>query len=160
VVGGVVERYGEAPLTRIREHAIVHAPPEEVWPIVSDPRNLPRWNRYVHAVHDVPPDELEEGDRYWTEMGGFGVRVRVRAEVVKIEPKRYSKIKLSGPIQAVVQTWVHPAGSRRSRLEHQVDYEFRGGPLGSVVGRILRHLGAAAMLRRGVRAQKRQIEGS
>jgi uncharacterized membrane protein len=131
-----------------------------VWRVVSDPRNLPRWNRYILAVHQAPEDGPSEGDRYWTEMGGFGVRFRIRADVLEIDPNRYSKIRLTGPIRAVVQTRIHPAGPRRSRLEHQVDYDVPGGPIGSVVGRVLRRLGAAAMLRRGVRAQKRQIEGS
>ena len=147
-------------MTRIRESAIVHAPPEEVWRVVSDPRNLPRWNRYVRAVHDVPEDGLSKGDRYWTEMGGFGVRFRIRAHVLESEPNRYAKIRLTGPLEAIVQTWVHPAGRRRSRLEHQVDYHVPGGPVGGVVARALRHLGATAMLRRGVRSQKRQIEGA
>jgi ligand-binding SRPBCC domain-containing protein len=147
-------------MTRIRESAIVEATPEEVWRVVSDPRNLPRWNRYIRAVRDVPRNGLKEGDRYVTEMGGFGVRFPIRAEVVAVEPARYSKIKLTGPLEAIVQTWVHPAGRRRSRLEHQVDYHVPGGPVGSVVGRVLRHLGASAMLRRGVRAQKRQVEES
>lgn len=147
-------------MTRIRESAIVDASPEEVWEVVSDPRNLPRWNRYVRSVHGVPDDGLKEGDRYRTDMGGFGVRFPIRAQVVELRPPRYSKIRLTGPLEAIVQTWVQPAGARRSRLEHQVDYNVPGGPIGSVVARALRHLGANAMLRRGVRAQKRQIEGS
>ncbi|HZB03751.1 MAG TPA: SRPBCC family protein [Actinomycetota bacterium] len=145
-------------MTRIRESAIVDASPEEVWEVVSDPRNLPRWNRYIRAVHDAPEDGVAEGDRYWTEMGGFGVRIRVRAQVLEMVPTRYSKIRLTGPIEAIVQTWIRPAGRRRSRLEHQVDYHVPGGPIGSVVARVLRRLGAAPMLRRGVRAQKRQVE--
>jgi len=158
VVAGVVERYGGAPVTRIRSSAIVDATPEEVWRVISDPRNLPRWNRYIRAVHDVPEDGLKEGDRYWTEMGGFGISFRIRAQVLDSEPNRYTRIRLTGPVEAVVQTWVHPAGRNRSRLEHQVDYQVRGGPIGAVVARALRHLGATAMLRRGVRAQKRQAE--
>jgi uncharacterized membrane protein len=145
-------------VTRILESAIVDATPEEVWRVVSDPRNLPKWNHYIRAVHDVPPDGLKEGDRYWTEMGGFGVRFRIRAHVIESQPGRYAKIRLTGPLEAIVQTWVRPAGPRRSRLEHRVDYHVPGGPIGSVVARALRLLGAAPMLRRGVRAQKRQIE--
>ena len=145
-------------MTQIRESAFVDGSPEEIWSVVSDPRNLPRWNRYVRSVHGVPEDGLAAGDRYWTEMGGFGIRFKIRAHVLEVDPPRYSKIRLDGPVDATVQTWVHPAGKNRSRLEHQVDYEVRGGPIGRVVARALRHLGATAMLRRGVRAQKRQVE--
>lgn len=145
-------------MTQIRESAFVDAPPDEVWAVVSDPRNLPRWNRYIRSVHGVSEDGLKEGDRYWTEMGGFGVRFRINAHVEEADPPRYSKIRLTGPLEAIVQTWIHPAGRRRSRLEHQVDYHVPGGPVGSVLARVLRHLGANVMLRRGVRAQKRQVE--
>jgi ligand-binding SRPBCC domain-containing protein len=147
-------------MTRIRESAIVDASPDEVWAVVADPRNLPRWNRSIVAVHDVPQDGLGKGDRYWAELGGFGVRLRVWAHVLELEKGRYAKVRLSGPLDAVIQTWIHPAGRRRTRLEHQVDYHLPGGPLGAVVGRAVRRVGATTLLRRGVRAQKRQVEGS
>jgi uncharacterized protein YndB with AHSA1/START domain len=152
------QRYRGAPVTEIRSSIVVDAPPEEVWEVVSDPRNLPRWNRYVRAVHDVPNDGLRPGSRYWTEVGGFGVRFRVRAEVQEIDPPRYALVRLSGPVDAVVRTRIRPVGKGRSRLEHQVDYTVRGGPIGAVVGRALRHVGAPGMLRRGTRAQKLQVE--
>jgi uncharacterized protein YndB with AHSA1/START domain len=145
-------------VTRISSSTVVNAPAEEVWKVVVDPRNLPRWNRYIRAVHDVPNGELRPGSRYWTELGGFGVRFRVGAEVQEIESPRYARVRLSGPVEAVVRTWIRPIGKRRSRLEHQVDYTVRGGPLGAIVARALRHLGAPGMLRRGTRAQKRQAE--
>lgn len=146
-------------MTRIRESIIVDAPVEEVWSIVSDPRNLPRWNKHIVAVHDVADDGLKEGARYWTELGGAGVAFRVRAQVEELEPPRYSRIRLSGPLDAVVQTWVHPAGRRRSRLEHEVDYHLHhAGPLDELIGRALRVFGATALLRRGIRAQKEQVE--
>lgn len=145
-------------MTRIRQDAIIDATPEEVWAVISNPRNLPRWNKYITAVHDVPENGLRPGDRYWTEMGGFGVRFRVRAEVLEVDPPRYSRVRLTGPFQAVVRTWVHPAGAQRSRLEHEVQYSVRGGPIGAVVARALRVLGAPQMLKRGIRAQKRQVE--
>ena len=152
------ERYGEAPLTRIRDTITVEAPPEEVWSIISDPHNLPQWNKHIYAVHDVPEVELEAGSKYWTEMGGFGVRFRVRAQVEEVRPPRYARVRLSGPLDAIVQTWVHPGGSNRSVLEHQVDYTIRGGLLGRGIASVLRRLGASGLLHRGMLAQKRQVE--
>ncbi len=154
----MVDRYGGALVTTIRHSVEIDATPDEVWEIVGDPRNLPRWNRHIVAVHEVPPTGLKPGARYWTEMGGFGVRFRILAEVVELEPPRYSWLRLSGPVVASVRTWVHPAGGGRSTLEHEVDYHVRGGPVGEVVGRALRLLGASRMLKRGIEAQKRQVE--
>jgi uncharacterized protein YndB with AHSA1/START domain len=159
VVERLGERYGEARVTRIRESIIVDAPVEEVWSVVSDPRNLPRWNKHIVAVDDVPDDGLKEGARYWTELGGAGVHFRVGAQVEEFDPPRYSRIRLSGPIDADVQTWVHPAGRLRSRLEHQVDYHLHHtGPFDDLIGRALRVFGATTLLRRGIRAQKQQVE--
>jgi ligand-binding SRPBCC domain-containing protein len=159
-VGGLVERYRWAAVTRIREHVIVDASPEEVWDVVADPRNLPRWNRLIRAVHDVPQDGLREGSAYRAEVGGLGVSLQVRARVEELEAPRYAQVRLSGPIEATVRTWIRPAGRRRSLLEHEVDYRLRGGSIGELIARTLRVAGAPTLLRRGIRAQKRQVEGS
>jgi uncharacterized protein YndB with AHSA1/START domain len=145
-------------LSRISESLVVEASPEEVWDVVADPRNLPRWNRFIRSVRDVPENGLRAGSKYWTVLGGLGVSVKVRAEVEEIEPPRYSRVRLSGPLDAVVTTWVRPAGSGRSRLEHEVEYHLRGGAVGELLARSVRLLGGRQMLRRGIRAQKRQIE--
>ncbi|MGH2675818.1 MAG: SRPBCC family protein [Actinomycetota bacterium] len=145
-------------MSLIRESIVVDAPPQDVWTVVADPRNLPRWNRFIRAVHDVPDDGLREGARYWTDLGGLGVSVRVRADVEELDPPRYSRVRLTGPVDAVVRTWIRPAGSRRSRLEHEVEYRLRGGAVGELLARTVRLLGGRALLRRGIRAQKRQVE--
>ena len=152
------QRYGGAILSRISESLIVEASPEEVWDVVADPRNLPRWNRFIRSVRDVPENGLRAGSKYWTVLGGLGVSVKVRADVEEIEPPRYSRVRLSGPLDAVVTTWVRPAGSGRTRLEHEVEYHLRGGAVGELLARSVRLLGGRQLLRRGIRAQKRQVE--
>ena len=142
----------------VRHAVVVEAPPEEVWRVISDPRNLPRWNRYIRAVRDVPEDGLREGASYRTEMSVLGVSFQVHARVEEIDPPRFSRIRLTGPVDAVVRTWVRPVGTGRSRLEHEVEYRLRGGPLGELIARGLRLVGGASMLKRGIRAQKEQAE--
>lgn len=157
-MAGVGQRYRGAIVSRIRESLIVEAPPEEVWEVVADPRNLPRWNRFIRSVRDVPENGLRAGSRYSTVLGGLGVSVKVRAVVEELEPPRYSRVRLTGPLDAVVTTWVRPAGSRRSRLEHEVQYHLPGGPVGELLARTVRLLGGRQLLRRGIRAQKRHVE--
>jgi uncharacterized protein YndB with AHSA1/START domain len=152
------QRYGGPIVSRIRESVIVDASPEEVWEVIADPRNLPRWNRFIRWVRDVPENGLRAGSRYWTELGGLGVSVKVRARVEELEAPRYSRVRLTGPIDAVVTTWVRPAGSRRSRLEHEIEYHVGGGAVGELIARSVRLLGGRRLLRRGIRAQKRQVE--
>lgn len=145
-------------MTVIRDWVVVEAPPEEVWRVVADPRNLPQWNRYIRVVRDVPEDGLGPGSRYTTQLAVLGLSFQVQAEVEEIDPPRFARIRLSGPVDATVRTWVRPAGRNRSRLEHEVDYRLKGGPVGEVVARGLKMLGAPTLLKRGMRSQKRQVE--
>ena len=139
----------------------IEAPPDEVWKIVADPHNLPGWDRHIAGVKGVPPDGLRPGTQYSTEVRFMGVRAHGKAKVLEIRPPEYSKIQLSGLLDGVVETWLEALdGGHRTRLRHRIKYRFKGGPLGEVVARAVGMLGAAAVLRRGVLAQKRQVENS
>jgi carbon monoxide dehydrogenase subunit G len=145
-------------MTVVRKSIVIDARPHEVWSVIAEPRNLPRWNSLIREVHGVPPDGLKPGDRYWTELGVMGVKLKVAARVVEIDAPRSSTIRLSGPLEATVRTWLRPVGKGRTRLEHEVDYTLKGGPIGGLIGRGVRLLGAPTILKRGMRAQKKQVE--
>ena len=145
-------------MSRIHLWTMVDASPEEVWEVVANPNNLPRWNRHIRSVSGVPEDGLKPGSKYRTELGGFGLHFHIDADVEELEPPRYARIRLHGPVDATVRTWVHRAGRRRSRLEHEIEYHLRGGPLGEAIARVFRLLGGSVLLKRGLRAQKQQIE--
>lgn len=145
-------------MSMVRQSVIVEAPPEEVWRVIADPRNLPRWNSHIRSVVDLPNGELGVGDRYGVKLRVMGVPIHVRAEVVELQPRRYAEVLLSGPVEATIRSYVRPIGTHRSRLEHEVHYRFRGGPLGELVARGVKLLGAATLIKRGLRAQKAQVE--
>lgn len=146
-------------MSTIRDAVVVDAPPEEVWRVIADPRNLPRWNRQIRAVRGAPDGELEAGDSYRIDLGLLGVSAEVRAVVRELERPSFSEVALTGPIEGTVRTHVRPIGVSRSRLEHEVEYRFPGGPLGRVAARAVRLMGASLILRRGLRAQKEMVEG-
>ncbi len=155
----MVQRYGTPIVTEARIVVDVDAPPEKTWTVISDPRNLPRWDRHITRVAGVPEDGLHPGDRYETELQFMGVRGVVEAEVLEFDPPRHSKILLRGFIEAVVTSRVEPLPHGRSRIVHVVQYGFRGGPVGQLAARALRVTGGPQLvLRRGTLAQKRQIE--
>ena len=137
----------------------VAAPPERVWDVAADPRQLPRWERHILSVEDLPPDGLSKGARYTVVMRFVAVRARVRAEVLEWSPPGYAAVRLSGLLEATVRTTIRPVGRSRSRLEHDVEYSFHGGALGELAARSLQVLGGAQLaLRLGTLAQKREIE--
>ena len=136
----------------------VDAPPEKVWGIVADPRNLPRWDRHITRVEGVPSGGLKTGSSYTTEVRFMGVRAKATAHVLELSECEHSKIRLRGMIDAVIETWLDPLNGNRTRLRHRVEYHFPGGSLGELAGRAVGMLGAGAILRRGVEAQRRQVE--
>lgn len=146
-------------MTRVETSVHVAAPPERVWAVVSDPRNLPRWDRRVVRVEGVPQGGLREGATYTTVLRFMAVRATVRAEVLAWEPPHRAMVRLSGPmVEATVTTTVEPAGGA-SILRHEVEYRFRGGPLGEVAARSLEIVGGAYLaVRHGALAQKRDAE--
>ena len=136
----------------------IDAPPERVWSVVADPNNLPRWDHHILTVEGVPSHGLTEGTRYRTWVRFMGVRARADLEVQALEPQRYARIELRGVLAGTVETWLQPLAGGRTRLRHRVEYRFIGGPIGRVLARGVKLLGASALLRNGALAQKRQVE--
>lgn len=137
----------------------IDAPPDEVWQVVSDPRNLAHWDRHVESVEGIPASGLSQGATYLTVMRFVTVRARVHAEVLEWQPPHLSTIRLSGLLEAVITTSVDPLPGGRSLLEHVVEYHFHGGPLGEFAAKSLKFVGGPQhALRHGTLAQKREIE--
>ena len=135
----------------------VDAPPERVWGVVSNPANIPHWERHVVSVR-LPDGGLEVGSTYTVVMAFMGVRVRVRGEILGWEPPSHAKIRLRGPLDATVDTSIGRLPRDRSLLRHEVTYRFRG-PLGRLVAAGLNAVGGAQLgIRHGTLGQKRQIE--
>ena len=136
----------------------IDAPREEVWKVVSDPKNLPRWNRHVVSVEGVPQDGLREGNQYTTHLSFMGVHAKANARVVELRRPEYSKVRLSGVVDGTVETWLDARDRESTRLRHRIDYRFKGGPLGAFAARAVSKMGATRLLRRGAESQKAQAE--
>ncbi len=145
-------------MSQVRATVEIDAPPDQVWKVVSDPRNLPRWDRHIIAVTGVPDRTLRQGDEYVTDLRFMGVRGKSRARVLEVRDGEFAKIRLSGLLSAVVETRLEPIGEGRTRLDQRIEYRFVGGPIGRIAAGAVQRLGASTVLRRGVLAQKRQVE--
>jgi carbon monoxide dehydrogenase subunit G len=135
----------------------IDAPPERVWQVTSNPRNLPHWDKHIESV-EVPDGGLALGVRYRVTMRFMALRTIVDAEVLEWEPPWRASIRLSGLLEATVTTAVASLPFDRSVLRHEITYRFRG-PLGGLGAQGIQALGGSQMaLKRGVLAQKREIE--
>jgi uncharacterized membrane protein len=136
----------------------VDAPREDVWNVVSNPKNLPRWNRHVVSVEGVPQNGLREGSRYTTHLSFMGVHAKADAKVEELRRPEYAKVRLSGLVDGTVETWLETRDDGTTRLRHRIDYRFRGGRLGAFAARAVSAMGATRLLRRGAELQKDQAE--
>jgi uncharacterized protein YndB with AHSA1/START domain len=135
----------------------VDAPPERVWEVTSDPSNLPHWDRHIESVR-VPPEGLGPGVCYEVTMRFMTFRTTVEAEVLEWEPPWRAVVRLSGLLEATVSTSIAALPHERSVLRHEITYRFRG-PFGGIGARSIQAVGGSQMaLKRGVLAQKRDIE--
>jgi ligand-binding SRPBCC domain-containing protein len=159
VVAWLGEREQGGRVTTVAVEVEIDAPPEAVWGVVSEPRNLHHWERHVAKVRDLPTGPLHEGASYTAVMRFLRVSANVRVDILVWEPPRYAEFRLTGPLEAVVRTTVQPLRGKRSVLRHEVDYQFPLGPLGQLAARSLALVGGAHFaLKRGALAQKGEIE--
>ncbi|HEY1330243.1 MAG TPA: SRPBCC family protein [Actinomycetota bacterium] len=145
-------------MTIVEASLEIGAPPKEVWKVVSDPRNLPMWNRHIVDVKNAPEDGLRTGSRYTTTVGFMGVRAGIACEAIEVRAPEYAEIRLHGLLDAVVETRLRALSGDRTLLRHHVEYRFVGGPVGDLAASVVQMFGAGTLLRRGMQAQKRQAE--
>lgn len=144
-------------MTTVEYSVEVEAPPEAVWQVASDPRNLPHWDRHIAGVR-LPPTGLERGASYQATLGFMGVHATVPCRVLEWEPPWHAVFHLGGLLDATVTTSIASLPFDRSVLRHEVEYVFRG-PLGRFAAASVNAVGGAEFaLRRGTLAQKEQIE--
>jgi uncharacterized protein YndB with AHSA1/START domain len=135
----------------------VDAPPQDVWTVASDPKNLPQWDRHIESV-ELFEGPLRVGIHYRVRLRFLAVRTTVDALVLEWEPPWRSVVRLEGMLEATVSTSIASLPHERSVLRHEVTYRFRG-PFGGVGARSLQAVGGAQLaLKRGVLAQQRQVE--
>jgi uncharacterized membrane protein len=135
----------------------IDAPPADVWAVASDPWNLPHWDCHIREVR-APSEGLGPGARYEVVLGFMSIRTTVRAEVLDWDPPWRTTIQLDGLLEATVKTSIASIPDDRSILRQEISYRFRG-PFGGFGAASVNAVGGAHLaLRRGVLAQKRQVE--
>jgi len=154
----MVEREPRGRVTTVEFSVEVEAPPERVWKVTSNPRNLPHWDKHIESV-EVPEGGLALGVCYHVLMRFMSLRTTVDAEVLEWEPPWRASIRLSGLLEATVTTTIASLPYERSMLRHEITYRFRG-VFGGIGARSIHAVGGSQLaLKHGVLAQKREIEG-
>jgi carbon monoxide dehydrogenase subunit G len=112
--------------------------PANVFAYLSEPRNLPAWQRSVSRV--TPPAEITVGARFTEERSQLGRTFRSTLEVDELEPDRLFTIKVvEGPVPATVRHELEPDGpGTRLRVEATAELDRLPRLVRSIVSRFVK----------------------
>jgi carbon monoxide dehydrogenase subunit G len=120
---------------RLDQELRIERPPASVFAYLSDPSNLPRWQRTVVSIETHGPAEL--GSKYTETRSAAGRRFRTTLEIAELEPDRVLTIRtVDGPVRATIKHVLEADGTG-TRLRVTADANFDRLPrlVRSLVGR-------------------------
>ena len=101
----------------VTETAVVEAPPDDVFGLITDIDRLPEWNREIRAVHERP-EALTPGAQWVVEIHAMGTHWRSRSTVIDADREvgLFAYNSQSDDGNPSVATWVwrvspHPRGT-------------------------------------------------
>src|SRR5829696_4591956 len=92
-------------MARNRVH--IHAAPEEVFAVLSDPYRYPEWVVGAAGVRDHDEEFPEVGSRFHHKVGSWPVVLKDHTEVVEVEP----------PHRLVLKAKARPLGTATIKLD-------------------------------------------
>jgi uncharacterized protein YndB with AHSA1/START domain len=91
-------------MASFRQQALIDAPLEEVWTMVSDPVKGPQWSEDVVAVTGVPT-KIEKGSVFeMTSRGPMGIKATTPFRVEKFDDMH--EIKMTCQVSGFYSRWV------------------------------------------------------
>jgi uncharacterized protein YndB with AHSA1/START domain len=94
----------------LQREITIARPPAEVFAFVSDPGNLPTWQRSVLEVRDADA-QTAVGGRFQEVRHFVGKRFETTVEIVELEQERVFSVRvIDGPLPLTVRHLFEPAG--------------------------------------------------
>jgi len=115
----------------------IAAPPERVWEVVMDPRQLADWVTIHRSLRDAPA-RLQRGSTFEQVLSLRGAHLHVEWTVVDVEPPRRAVWEGRGPVHSRASiVYELAAVDGGTRFDYTNEFKTPGGPLGAVAGRVL-----------------------
>ena len=139
---------------RLETEVEIEATPERVFDLLLDPARLDEWVTASRGVVDVPDGRLRAGSSFRQHLRVGGARFDVRWRVTELERPRLAVWEGRGPAGTHAEVrYELSENDSGTRFRYCNDYEFPGGPLGSVAGRI-----GSAPARHSMRTSLRKLK--
>src|SRR3954447_16923301 len=144
---------------RIEKQCVIDAPREELWKVVSDPSNYPRFMHNMLLFDDDGSSEPGKGARYSIRMHVGSADVGGLVEVVEFdEPSDMAWTSVTGIDQR--GRWrLRESGDGRTRVTLRLSYDAPGGILATIADRLARSM-VSENLEKSLEGLKSEFEGS
>jgi carbon monoxide dehydrogenase subunit G len=91
---------------------LVDCPLEEVFNFISNPLNLPKWQKMISSIDQVTPGTVTVGSKYKVTAEMMGQKIDGVMEVSTLEPPvRFGFTNQAGPMQVTVTITLKPVGT-------------------------------------------------
>lgn len=126
-------------MAHITGEVTIDAPAEEVFDLVADERNEPRYNPRITSAEKLGTGPVGTGSTFVAEPKGMGTRGRMRMEILEYDrPHRLHNV-IRSPYMQVDGTLTFEERSGRTRLRWDWDMRLRGpsrvlSPVLAIVG--------------------------
>jgi carbon monoxide dehydrogenase subunit G len=127
-------------MTKLEREIDIHAPPDAVYDVVSDPRCLGEWVTIQEELEEAPNGDLTAGSRLRQRMKVAGQRFRLSWTVVQADRPTRIVWEGKGPMGSSAKAIYEIAadGDGRSRFSYLNEYSLPGGPAGKLAARAIR----------------------
>ncbi|MDP9402585.1 MAG: SRPBCC family protein [Actinomycetota bacterium] len=123
-------------MTEINHSIEIAAPPEAIFPELTDLHRLTRWST-ITETHEGPDEQITAGHEFDQSIRVAGVKLQTRWRCTECEPPHrvgYEATSPGGGRLHMRQT-VEPTATG-SRVQLHVDYDLPGGAIGDLLDKV------------------------
>lgn len=91
---------------------LVDRPVQDIFDFLSNPLNLPKWQKMVATIEQITPGEPAVGTKYKIAAEVMGRKIDGQMQITTFEPPhRVGFVNQSGPMQVNITVTLKPVGS-------------------------------------------------
>lgn len=127
-------------MARIESEIVIRAPLAEVFRLVGDGENAPRWSVSVSAAHHTTPPPIQVGSRLTVTAHAGARTYQWTQEVTRWDPPTAfedTMVPGPGPFRRFKDWALLTPLPEGVRFQFGLDYALRGGPFGWLIDRLV-----------------------
>ena len=126
-------------MTKLEREIDIHASPDRVYDVLTDPRCLGEWVTIQEELEEAPEGDLKKGSRLRQRMKVAGRRFRLSWTVMEADRPSRVVWEGKGPMgsKATAVYELSGDGDGGTRFSYCNQYDLPGGPAGRIAGRAI-----------------------